>query len=123
MIQWEIPDNMILPEDIPELIRKTAEEICGCYYQDEDKHGLEQKWSSLRRRRKTFRDHWPNQKEYVRRNWASFIPVAREVLGQALNMGSTPIEMKEQIYEAFLEQGANKNLIDASQNIMENLKN
>jgi hypothetical protein len=95
-----------LPEDIPTLFRKTAEEICGAFY--EDNH-----------RTKEFRAHWGKigVYKYVKLNWASFLPAAKEILAGMLQDAQAhendPVHqfLKDEIYEAFCEQGASSRLI------------
>lgn len=93
--------NHVMPEDVPLLFRKTAEEIAGAFF-DEDR--------SLR-----FRGRWKSQKVYVKLNWASFVPVARKVLTHMLDRDDVSLAQKEEIYEAFLQQGQDRRMLDMSE--------
>lgn len=45
---------------------------------------------------------WPNQRNFIRKNWKSFVGPARQVLTSMLNTPGRPEDQKEQIYEALL---------------------
>lgn len=91
----------VMPEDVPVLIRKTSEEIAGAFFEEE---------RSLR-----FRGRWKSQKVYVKLNWASFVPVARKVLTHMLDRDDVSLAQKEEIYEAFLQQGQDRRMLDMSE--------
>lgn len=108
-----IPKSYVMPEDVPLLIRKTAEEIAGAYYHEDfevDQLGF------ARRRSASFRRRWKSEKVYVRLNWASFVPIARTVLSDMLTRPETQVSLvqKEEIYNAFLEQANNRAMLDFS---------
>lgn len=79
--------------EVPELIRKTAEEFAGEFYDGDRspqfrlagaKHGL-------------------SEKAYVRRYWTNFIEIAVQVLSHLLGQPGTPEEQKMAIYDAIIE--------------------
>ena len=90
--------NHILPEDVPVLIRKTAEEICGAYYDGP--------------RSATFRARWLDQYVYVKLNWASFVPDAKEALAAMLTMPETevPLDVKDMIMDVFVTQAEDRRM-------------
>lgn len=78
--------------DVPDLIRKTAEEFAGEFYDGERtpqfrlagaKYGL-------------------TEKAYIRRYWTNFVEIAVQVLSALLAQPGTPDEQKEQIYDAII---------------------
>lgn len=98
-----ISERYVMPEDIPVLLRKTAEEICGAFYEDE--------------RSPIFRARWRNQKVYVKLNWASFLPAARTVLTSMLDREDVSITQKEEIYAAFVQQAEKRAMMDFSEHL------
>jgi hypothetical protein len=96
-----IAQNHVMPEDVPVLIRTSAEQIAGAFYEDD--------------RSPRFRGRWINQDVYVKLNWASFVPVARKVLSHMLELSSTSLAQKEEIYEAFVQQGQTRTMLDFSE--------
>lgn len=91
--------NHILPEDVPKLIREVAEGCAGAHFEASE-------------RSPTFRARWKNPYQYVKLNWASFVPDAKETLAKMLTMSDreVPLEVKDAIMEAFLAQANNKNM-------------
>jgi len=75
--------------EVPELIRKTAEEITGEFYEQA--------------RSEQFRESAPNQKYFVRRHWRDYVNQAVQALSMVLGQPGIPAENKEQILEAILE--------------------
>jgi len=71
------------------LVRKTAKELAGAFY--EDNHS------------DRFRKFWPSQKVFIARNWPSFVEIARVTLTELLRCDGTPEYQKTEIYEALCE--------------------
>ena len=97
--------NHALPEDIPPLFRKTAEEIAGAFFEDNKRSPI-------------FRARWRNDKIYVRLNWASFIGSARAILLDMLTQPGVSEPMKQEIYEAFLQQGESARMVAPSSELI-----
>ena len=85
--------SLIRAGDVPALIRKTAEEFAGEFYDGERtpkfrlagaKYGL-------------------TEKAYIRRYWTNFVEIAIQVLAHILEQPSTPEEQKREIYDAILD--------------------
>lgn len=71
------------------LIQKTAEEIAGAFYE---------RAASLNA---DFYATWPKQRNFIRKNWHSFIPAAREQLTRMLRLDYSD-HVKNEIYEALV---------------------
>lgn len=72
--------------EVPELIKKTAKEIAGAFYD--------------MNRTERFRKSVGSQDNFVRRHWKDHVPVAIENLGALLGMSGVPQDQKDAIYEA-----------------------
>lgn len=94
----------IMPEDVPVLFRKTAEEIAGAFWDEEKRSPI-------------FRARWRSQKIYVRLNWASFVSIARNVLAHMLDREDVSLAQKDEIMTAFLEQSQDKRMLDMSEHL------
>jgi hypothetical protein len=75
--------------EVPELIRKTAEEITGEFYE--------------LNRSDQFRASAGSQRYFIRRHWKSHVNHAVQALSMVLGQNGVPAENKEQICEAILE--------------------
>jgi hypothetical protein len=75
--------------DVPDLIKKTAKEIAGTFY---DMNRTDQ-----------FRAEAGSQDHFVKRHWKSHVGVAIECLGGVLGLPGTPDDQKETIHAAILE--------------------
>lgn len=73
------------------LIRQTAKELAGAWY--EEQHS------------ERFRKFWPDVKVFIARNWPTYIPLARQILVEMLRRkdSEVPASQKEQIYDALIE--------------------
>lgn len=71
------------------LIRHTAKELAGAFY-DEN-------------RSPRFRAAFPSQRQYVKTQWPYFVPAARESLATALTNGFLSEYLRDQIYEGLTE--------------------
>lgn len=69
------------------LIKKIAQEFCGCFYEEEA------------RMNDNFFKRFPKQKEFINMSWYLFIPAARETLAKMLAVNYSD-SMKEEINEA-----------------------
>lgn len=76
-----------------ELIKKTAEEMAACWY-EESAHN------------NTFYAMYPNQRAFVARAWKKFIQHAHSALIDMLTMDDVPEEQKDQILEAIMTDRA-----------------
>lgn len=74
--------------EVPKLIKQTAEEFAGVFYDQG--------------RSDRFRKVGLSQKAYIRRYWANFVPPAIETLSALLGMPGTPEDQKHEIYDAIL---------------------
>lgn len=72
--------------EVPKLIKHTAKEIAGAFY---DMNRTEQ-----------FRQMAGNQRRFVRLHWTHHIPVAIECLTGVLALPGTSEHEKEEIYDA-----------------------
>lgn len=75
--------------DVPVLIRKTAEEIAGTFYEGN--------------RSEKFRSNAGSQKNFIRKHWKDHIGITIQCMAQLLAQPGFPVEEKERIHEAFLE--------------------
>jgi hypothetical protein len=75
--------------DVPELIKKTAKEIAGCFY---DGNRSEQ-----------FRQGAGTQDHFVKRQWKHYVPAAVTNLAELLALPGFPEDQKLVIYEAITE--------------------
>lgn len=71
------------------LIKKTAEDLAGAYFEEE--------------RSERFRKLWPDVRQFIGRNWPNFVTIARAILTEMLRRVDTPDAQKEEIYEALLD--------------------
>lgn len=74
--------------DVPDLIRKTAEEFCGEFYDGP--------------RTDKFRHIGITQKAFVRRYWTNYVSSAVAVLSQMLGMDGFDEDEKAKIYDALV---------------------
>jgi hypothetical protein len=75
--------------EVPELIRKNAEEFAGVFYDQG--------------RTQRFRKAGLSQKAYVRRYWHNFVEPAVQVLSQMLSSPGLPEGQKREIYDAIIQ--------------------
>ena len=75
-------------------VRSLAKEFAGKFYEESQR--------SLR-----FRRTWPDQRDYVSKNWPHFVDISVQTLGAMLHRADVPDHRKHEIYEALVEQ-ANK---------------
>ena len=107
--------NLIFPEDIPLLMRRTAEDLAGAFH-DEAMEEARFSPEQTTRRSQHFRAHWgKDSRRYVRLNWPTFIPMARDILGAMLTRDDVGLTMKDEIYGAFLEMASDTNQLDFSE--------
>lgn len=79
----------IRAKDVPPLIRKTAEEIAGAFYEQ--------------RRTDQFRREAGAQRYFIRRHWKKHVGQAVESLSSLLAMNGIPDDQKTVIYEAITD--------------------
>jgi hypothetical protein len=75
--------------DVPVLIRKTAEEIAGCFFEMS--------------RSDRFRAAAGTQKQFIKRHWKDHLSFALESLAGLLGQPGFPEDQKMTIHEAILE--------------------
>jgi len=51
-----------------------------------------------------FRKFWPDVRQFVARNWPSYVPMAKEILVAMLTDKTTSQSVKDGIYEALIEE-------------------
>lgn len=108
--------HLIFPEDIPLLMRRTAEDLAGAFHDEQLEDARFSTDDPTRHRSQRFRAHWGrDSRRYVRLNWPTFVPMAREILGAMLTRAGVGITMKDAIYEAFIEMAADPNQLDLSE--------
>ena len=73
-----------------QLIRRTAKDMAGAYYEMQ--------------RTDRFRKYWADQKVYIRECWPHFVVSARDTLTHMLTLSTTPAHVKQEIYEALVEE-------------------
>ena len=112
-----MPANTVFPEDIPALFRKTAQEMAGCYFEEEVGPGLFNE-DNTRRRSKAFRQHWRDEcKIYVKLNWPTFLETAKIILAGMLHNPGVSLAQKDDISEAFIAQAGNRHMQDFSEHL------
>jgi len=79
--------------EVPELIKKTAQEFAGEFYDGERSP----------RFRLNGAKYGLSEKAYVNRYWTNFVDIAVQVLSALLAQPGTPEEQKEKIYEALVD--------------------
>lgn len=72
-------------------VRSLAKEFAGKFYEESQR--------SLR-----FRRTWPDQRDYVSKNWPHFVDISVQTLGAMLHRRDVPEHRKEEIYRALIEQ-------------------
>ena len=108
--------NLIFPEDIPLLMRRTAEDLAGAFHDEQLEDARFSTDDPTRHRSQRFRAHWgKDSRRYVRLNWPTFVPRARQILGEMLTRADVGLTMKDVIYEAFLEMADDSNQLDFSE--------
>jgi len=75
--------------DVPVLIRKTAEEIAGCFYEEN--------------RSERFRKEAGSQKQFIRRHWKDHISATIQCMAQLLSQPGFDEREKERIHDAIVE--------------------
>lgn len=75
--------------DVPVLIRKTAEEIAGAFYEGN--------------RSDQFRQNAGSQKNFIRRHWKDHIGDTIQCMAQLLSQPGFPDREKERIHDAIVE--------------------
>lgn len=50
-----------------------------------------------------FRKFWPDVKQFIARNWPTYVPMARTILTAQLTDKITPQHLKDAIYDALVE--------------------
>lgn len=109
-------DRLIFPEDIPLLIRRTAEDLAGAFHDEAMEDARFSPEQHTRHRSQHFRAHWgKDSRRYVRLNWPTFVPMAKTILGEMLTQHDVTLTMKDAIYEAFLECASDANQVDLSE--------
>lgn len=69
------------------MIAKVAKGIAGAFYEEAARDDL-------------FYRLWPNQRNFIRKNWQHFIPPAKQSLVKMLGDPKWPESVKEEIFEA-----------------------
>lgn len=69
-------------------VKQCAEEMAGAFYE-----------LQAHRDNVFYKDHWPSQKDFIRKNWRHFIVTARETLATMLTR-DYPQKFKDEIYDA-----------------------
>jgi hypothetical protein len=109
-------ERLIFPEDIPLLIRQTAEELAGAFHDEAMEDARFSPEQQTRHRSQQFRAHWgKDSRRYVKLNWPTFVPMAKGILTSMLTRADVTLTMKDAIYEAFLEVGQDRNQLDLSE--------
>ena len=75
--------------DVPVLIRKTAEEIAGCFYEEN--------------RSERFRKETGSQKQFIRQHWKDHISATIQCMAQLLSQPGFDEREKERIHDAIVE--------------------
>lgn len=84
------------------LVRRTAKELAGAFFENEDTF---REGRYIRSER--FRDEYARQQDFVNQHWTAFVKLARKILGHMLTLPGTSQADKDAIYDALLkERGA-----------------
>ena len=68
-----------------------AKEMAGAYY--ERRAGMSNSWYAM----------WPNQTDFIRKNWKNFVLIARQTLAKMLGSQMYDESTKAKIYEILTE--------------------
>jgi len=79
------------------LVRKTAKELAGAFYNNQDVIS-----PGAYQRTQRFRADAPNERSFVASQWAHFVPIAREILAKMLNDPNRAQAEKDEIFDALL---------------------
>lgn len=74
------------------LIRMTAKDLAAADW-DQGTHSAR------------YRKMWPDVKQFVGRNWPTYYPMAKVILTKMLTDKTTSQRLKDEIYEALVEDG------------------
>lgn len=83
-------------QKVPRLIRHTAKEMAGEHFNAS--------------RSPEFRAQFPKEMDYVNMNWPLFVPTVRATFSSLLGDPKISESVKRPIYEAILEDQANRTL-------------
>lgn len=72
-----------------QLIRQTAKELAGAFYEEDHSD--------------RFRKFWPTAKSFIGRCWPNFVTMARTLLTSMLTRNDVPQHQKDDIYDALIE--------------------
>lgn len=81
------------------LVRRTAKELAGAFYDQMDVFQDGRVERSAR-----FRQECTDQKAFIKKHWPDFVKTARKVLAHMLHQPGTPQSQKDAIYDALLEE-------------------
>ena len=81
-----------------QLVRKTAYELAGAFFDNADVLNQD-----VRERSRRFRAECKSQEDFVAKHWTKFVPTARQILAHQLKDPLKSIEEKNTIFDALLE--------------------
>ena len=81
-----------------QLVRKTAYDLAGAFFDNADI--LE---NGARERSRRFRMECKNQEDFIAKHWTKFVPTARKILAFQLRDPNRPQREKDLIFDALLE--------------------
>lgn len=64
-----------------------------------------EQWETLAKQNR-FYQRWPDQEAFVEASWPNYLPVARQILVGMLGNPKYPENMKAELYEVLLKDGA-----------------
>lgn len=82
---------------VAKLVKKTAKELAGSFYENEDTFG-----DGRYLRTQRFRDEVKSQTAFVNQYWPDFVPLARKILTHMLTESGRTQGEKDQIFDALL---------------------
>lgn len=81
------------------LVRRTAKQLAGAFYENEDTFR-----DGRVMRTQRFRDLYPEQSDFVREQWPEFVKIARKTLAHIMTLPGTTQIQKDAIYDALLKE-------------------
>lgn len=94
---------------VDKLIRKTAKELAGAFFDNQD---IALPGAHPYQRSERFRQEAGNHDWFVKTQWAHFVPHARIILAHMLNEAGRPQREKDEIFDALLRDRGFKTDLD-----------
>lgn len=98
------PKHWAMPEDVPLLLRTTARDCAGAFFEEN-------------KRSPRFRGRWRDVRQYITLNWPSYLPIARTILVNMLRNPGVSLAQKDEIAACFFQQSETKTMLDMSEHL------